>query len=158
MKLNRIATSVIALVAAVWIVLLAILVASASQRPGESVSGGLEQATAAFDEANLSTSMVRAGDVYGEEFQAGVIVCPGITEDEISQGLGIDATSMGLDGGPVPEDTNYVLLINADGSTEADAIERANIDLCTVPTNPLSPEVFIPLATTADGGWELPAA
>ncbi len=158
MKLNSTAKYVIAIIAIVWVILLAAMVALSSQRPGETVSGGLEKATAAFDEADLSTGMVRAGDVYGENFGAGLVVCPGITEDEVSQGLGVDASAMGLDGGAVPEGTNYILLVNQDGTTEADAISQDQVNLCTVPTNPIYPDVLIPLTKTADGGWELPAA
>lgn len=159
MKLNSTARYIIAIIAILWIILLAIMIAMSSQRPGETVSGGLEKATAAFDDADLTVSMVRAGDVYGEEFGVALIVCPGMTEDELSQGLGLDVSeSMGLDGGAVPEDTNYVLLINQDGTTEADAMARDRVDLCTMPTNAIYPDMLIPLATTADGGWQLPAA
>ncbi|MDR7328579.1 hypothetical protein [Corynebacterium guangdongense] len=158
MKLNSTAKYVIAVIAVVWVILLAVMVALSAQRPGETVSGGLEKATAAFDDANLSASMVRAGDVYGDDFGAGLIVCPGVTEAEVGQGLGVDASSMGLDGGAVPEGTNYVLLVSQDGSTQADAISQDSVNLCTVPTNAIYPDMFIPLTKTADGGWELPAA
>lgn len=127
----------------------------ASTAPAESrdISGGLERAVSAADEANLNITAVSPMDAYGEDFVAAFPVCPGTTAEEVTTSFGIPETPEGMED-EVPEGTNYLVLVRMDGTAAADAIPQERIDLCLggqLP--PFNAAQMLPLAKTQSGAW-----
>lgn len=156
MSLSSTAKYLIAIVLVAWIGVLALLI---SLRPMAetrfSTAGTLEQAVASVASGQGIVGLVPQ-DLYGEEWIAAAIVCPYATEEGIARNLDVDASELELDGAGVPEDTNYLLLRSADGGHAFDRIDRADIDLCTVPLGQyIDSRAMLPLGKTEQGGWAL---
>jgi len=155
-SLSSTAKYLIAIVLVAWIGVLALLI---SLRPMAetrfSTAGTLEQAVASVASGQGIVGLVPQ-DLYGEEWIAAAIVCPYATEEGIARNLDVDASELELDGAGVPEDTNYLLLRSADGGHAFDRIDRADIDLCTVPLGQyIDSRAMLPLGKTEQGGWAL---
>jgi len=155
-SLSSTAKYLIAIVLVAWIGVLALLI---SLRPMAetrfSTAGALEQAVASVASGQGIVGLVPQ-DLYGEEWIAAAIVCPYATEEGIARNLDVDASELELDGAGVPEDTNYLLLRSADGGHAFDRIDRADIDLCTVPLGQyIDSRAMLPLGKTEQGGWAL---
>ena len=156
MSLSSTAKYLIAIVLVAWIGVLALLI---SLRPMAetrfSTAGTLEQAVASVASGQGIVGLVPQG-LYGEEWIAAAIVCPYATEEGIARNLDVDASELELGGAGVPEDTNYLLLRSADGGHAFDRIDRADIDLCTVPLGQyIDSRAMLPLGKTEQGGWAL---
>ncbi|AJE32283.1 MAG: hypothetical protein GX859_02880 [Corynebacterium humireducens] len=156
MSLSSTAKYLIAIVLVAWIGVLALLI---SLRPMAetrfSTAGALEQAVASVASGQGIVGLVPQ-DLYGEEWIAAAIVCPYATEEGIARNLDVDASELELGGAGVPEDTNYLLLRSADGGHAFDRIDRADIDLCTVPLGQyIDSRAMLPLGKTEQGGWAL---
>lgn len=156
MSLSSTAKYLIAIVLVAWIGVLALLI---SLRPMAetrfSTAGTLEQAVASVASGQGIVGLVPQ-DLYGEEWIAAAIVCPYATEEGIARNLDVDASELELGGAGVPEDTNYLLLRSADGGHAFDRIDRADIDLCTVPLGQyIDSRAMLPLGKTEQGGWAL---
>lgn len=156
MSLSSTAKYLIAIVLVAWIGVLALLI---SLRPMAetrfSTAGTLEQAVASVASGQGIVGLVPQ-DLYGEEWSAAAIVCPYATEEGIARNLDVDASELELGGAGVPEDTNYLLLRSADGGHAFDRIDRADIDLCTVPLGQyIDSRAMLPLGKTEQGGWAL---
>ncbi|MDO5454935.1 MAG: hypothetical protein Q4F37_08090 [Corynebacterium sp.] len=154
--MNATLKTLVGAIAAIWIVLLAGMVILAQGNPSETrfADGGLEGTVAEVEDLNLTATAVAPADVYGEEFAFAAFICPGMTEQDISEFYGVDASALELDGA-VPQDLNYLMLVRQDGTTEYDAIARDAIDLCTAQTYPVPANALVPLAQTEQGGWQL---
>jgi len=155
-SLSSTAKYLIAIVLVAWIGVLALLI---SLRPMAetrfSTAGTLEQAVASVASGQGIVGLVPQ-DLYGEEWIAAAIVCPYATEEGIARNLDVDASELELGGAGVPEDTNYLLLRSADGGHAFDRIDRADIDLCTVPLGQyIDSRAMLPLGKTEQGGWAL---
>jgi hypothetical protein len=155
-SLSSTAKYLIAIVLVAWIGVLALLI---SLRPMAetrfSTAGALEQAVASVASGQGIVGLVPQ-DLYGEEWIAAAIVCPYATEEGIARNLDVDASELELGGAGVPEDTNYLLLRSADGGHAFDRIDRADIDLCTVPLGQyIDSRAMLPLGKTEQGGWAL---
>lgn len=158
MSLSSTAKYLIAIVLVAWIGVLALLIGlrPTGAETRFSTAGALEQAVASAADNNQQIVGLVPQDLYGEEWIAAAIVCPFATEDGIARNLDVDASELELDGAGVPEDTNYLLLRSADGGHAFDRIDRADIDLCTVPLGQyIDARAMLPLGKTEQGGWAL---
>lgn len=121
-----------------------------------AAAGSLERTVTALDEQGLNVAALSAADVYGLEWIAGAFVCPGETEESIAQQYQVDTAELNLDGEPVPEDTNYLMLLNAEESVAFDEIDRADIDFCAQPLPGLfDTRGLMPMFKADDGQWML---
>lgn len=158
MSLSSTAKYLIAIVLVAWIGVLALLI---GMRPTGAetrfdTAGALEQAVAKVSASGPGIVGLVPQDLYGEEWIAAAIVCPFATEEGIARNFDVDASELKLGGAGVPEDTNYLLLRSADGGHAFDRIDRADIDLCTVPLGQyIDARAMLPLGKTEDGGWAL---
>lgn len=159
MRLSTTARLLIAIVIVAWIGILALLIGSRMGTGAEtrfSTSGALEQAVAAAEGNGQTITGVVPQDVYGEEWIAAAVVCPFETEQGIAQRYDVDASELNLGSGGVPEDTNYLLLRSADGGHAFDRMDRADVDLCTVPLGQyIDSRAMLPLGEMEHGGWAL---
>lgn len=158
MRLSTTGRYIIAIVIVAWIAVLALLIA---MRPMASetrfdTAGSLEQAVGAADTQGLNIVGLSPQDLYGEEWIAAAVVCPYSTTEGIAANFEADASELNLGADGVPEDTNYLLLRSGDGGQAFDRIDRADIDLCTVPLGGyFDTRVMLPLGKTTEGGWAL---
>lgn len=158
--MNNTMKALIGGIAIIWLIALAGLVAFASQRPAETVSGGFEEAISKLDEAGLTAGAVAPFDAYGDNHQAFLVACPGVTEGAISEYYGIDASILDLGGAPVGEDDSYVLLLEATEeqvvATDYDHIDINAVNLCIYPEGPGgSFDMLLPVQKLPNGSWVL---
>lgn len=129
---------------------------AAAGRPAGGVSfpsGGIERAVVAAEDQNLSATAVAPTDVYGTDYQAAVPVCPRATPDSVQEMLGLPVAPEGLPD-TVDQDTNYLLLVRADGSSVADEISRDTVDMCAGPQlPPFNSGALVPLVKNEQGTW-----
>ncbi|AWB81303.1 hypothetical protein C3B44_02195 [Corynebacterium yudongzhengii] len=138
-------------VAMIGLVALAGRAVGADQFP----DGGLERAIAAAEEENLNVTAASPYDIYGEEFVAGVPVCPGTDSQQLMQLTGLPEKPEGLPE-EISENENYLVLVREDGSSVADGFDRASLDLCAVGVMPpFSSAAILPFAKTEEGNWVL---
>lgn len=157
MRLTKIGRGIVAAVIAVWVLALAGLIAGA-ESPDDSFaeSGAMESTVAALDEQGLNVTAISPADVYGQKYVAGALICPGATEESISQDYGADASGLELGEQGVPEGTSYLLLRDQEGGSYFDEISRDDIDFCATPLQGyFDTRSMMPLAKTDAGGWAL---
>lgn len=154
--MNATLKTLVGAIAAIWIVLLAGMVVLAPATSSESrfAHGGLERTVAEVGGLGLNATAIAPADVYGEDFAFAAFVCPGLTQEDVTELYGVDASALDLVG-EVPADQNYLMLIRENGTAEFDAMEREAVDLCTAPTYPLPATALVPLGKTEQGGWQL---
>lgn len=70
-------------------------------------------------------------DVYGEEWNPIVGVCPGATEEQL-QNIGVETDGLNIDfvDGAVPDDVNYLLRVSVNNEFKAEKLPRAKVDMC----------------------------
>lgn len=119
-------------------------------------AGSLERTVTALDDQGLNVTALAPADVYGQGWVAGAFVCPGETEESVAQQYQVDSANLDLGEESVPEDTNYLMLINAEGLTAFDEIDRADIDFCAQPlTGIFDARGLMPMFKGEDGQWML---
>ena len=158
MSLSTTGRYLIAIVLVAWIGVLALLIGlrPTGAETRFTTAGALEQAVAAAADNSQEIVGLVPQDLYGDEWIAAAIVCPYATEEGIAQTLDAEASELELDASGVPEDSNYLLLRSADGGQAFDRIDRADIDLCTVPLGQyIDARAMLPLGKTEQGGWAL---
>ncbi|AGF71598.1 hypothetical protein [Corynebacterium halotolerans] len=157
MRLSKKSLWIVVAILVVWVIVLGGLVARAGMTESRfETSGGLERTLGAFDEQGLTISAISPADVYGEEWSAGAIICPSETEETIRQNFDVDASELEIGALGIPEDTNYLMLRNADGEAVFDGMDRSVMDLCTVPLQGyFDTRLMMPVAKTEAGGWGL---
>lgn len=157
MRLSKIGQGIVAAVVVVWLAAMGFLIANA-ESPDDSFadSNALEGAVTAIDEQGLKVTAISPADVYGEQYVAGALICPGATEESIGQDYQVDAAPLELGGNEVPEDTSYLLLRDTEGTASFDKIPRDSIDFCSVPlAGYFDTRSLMPLAKTEAEGWAL---
>ena len=159
MRLSTTGRYLVAIAVVAWIGVLALLIGMRAGVGAETrfdSAGALERAVASAETNNQSIAGIVPQDVYGEEWVAAAIVCPFESEEGIARAYDVDASELELGAAGVPEDTNYLLLRSADGGQAFDRIDRADIDLCTVPLGQyIDSRAMLPLGDTGQGGWAL---
>ncbi len=158
MSLSSTAKYLIAIILVAWVGVLALLIGlrPTGAETRFTTSGALEQAVANVADNGQRIVGLVPQDLYGEEWIAAAIVCPYATEEGIARNFEVDASELELDAAGVPEDTNYLLLRSADGGHAFDRMDRADIDLCTVPLGQyIDARAMLPLGKTEQSGWAL---
>lgn len=157
MRLSKSSLGIIGAILVAWVVVLAGMIANTGVAQSRfDASGSLESTVHVLGEEGLKVTAISPADVYGEEWVAGAFICPGETEQSISQKFEADAAELNLGAAGVPEDSNYLLLRNAEGEAVFDAMARSEIDLCSVPLQGYFDTLsMLPLAQSPEGGWVL---
>lgn len=128
--MNKSLKSLAALVVVLFLVALAGLVTFTAVRGEERtpVTGGLERVISAAEDANLGVTAMMIADVYGQEYIAGLPVCPGTETQQLQDALGLGS----VEGLPrvVEEDRNYLLLVDMQGNGYADGADIDRVNLC----------------------------
>ena len=159
MRLSTTGRYLIAILVVAWIGVLALLIGMRTGTGAETrfaTAGALERGVAAAADNNQSIVGLVPQDLYGEEWVSAAIICSFESEQGISQNYDVDASELELGAAGVPEDTNYLLLRSADGGHAFDRINRADIDLCTVPLGQyIDARAMLPLGQAEQGGWAL---
>lgn len=156
-KMSKSLRIIAGVIIALFLVAIVGLAGLASQAPAESrsVSGGLERAVSAAEEANLTITAVSPMDAYGEDFVVAFPACQGTTPEQVSSSFGLPEAPEGM-ADEVPEGTNYLVLVRADGTSAADAIPQDRLDLCSAgQLPPFNAAQMLPLAQTTEGGWSV---
>ncbi|GAB3707241.1 hypothetical protein [Corynebacterium nasicanis] len=159
MRLSTTGRYLIAIILVAWIAVLALLLSLRAGTGAETrfdTAGALERGVAHAADNHQSIVGLVPQDLYGEEWVAAAVICPFESEQGIAQKYEADASELELGSNGVPEDTNYLLLRSADGGQAFDRIDRADIDLCTVPLGQyIDARAMLPLGATGQGGWAL---
>lgn len=139
--------ALIGVIVAGWLVVLMGLIVFNATRAEAAVTGDLESSMEKVDDMELHGTSLAPLDVWGENINAVMPICPGVTEENIAQ-LGVDPALFTYENGAIPEHTNYMLVLPMEGQPIAEKHFRENIDLCgqlqsAQPINPAALMTFI---------------
>ena len=110
--------------------------------------GNFERTIEKLDAAGLRVSAVRLVDIYGDNYVAATVVCPGETRQSVAAKFKIDAAKLHLPEKPITSEYNYLLLSdNTSGFRVA--------DLCTQKEQSFRADSLLPLKKSQSGAWNL---
>lgn len=126
--MNKLGQFITTVVIGGFAVFLAALIALSMTRTEEDSSSTLAETLEKYPK-NLDFAALVVPDVYGPEEVAGLIVCPGTTEEQLSD---IPAAEAGIDfeDGKVADDVNYFITMSSEQEYSAEKLQRSNVDLC----------------------------
>ncbi|OFP63339.1 hypothetical protein HMPREF2978_11110 [Corynebacterium sp. HMSC074C01] len=110
-------------------IVLGLLIALSMTRSPEEPSSTLGEALDTYPK-NLSFSALLVPDVYGQDWIAGLVVCPGATEQQLGEG-GVDVAGIDFVDGKVAEDENYFVTVSVNQEYQVEKLNRSQVDLCS---------------------------
>lgn len=137
--------------------LMAIVVAASGTSAGAlEKRDKLDSTLSAMSAQELNVGAVSLMDMYGEEYIAAAILCPGMNSGQVAQMYGIDEDQLGF-GGDIDVDDNYLMLAREDGSVSTRHFDRSKLDLCIGNTagQTFSTASLLAVVKTQDGGWQI---
>ncbi|ADK28208.1 hypothetical protein [Corynebacterium pseudotuberculosis] len=154
--MNKLARGLFAAIIVAFLVVIIAMIAMAHGRSGTTnKEGALESTLHKIGSSNVHVTALSLSDLYGPEWVAGAMICPGATEQSIAQNYGIDTTDLHLNGGQVPEDVNYIVMASGDGDIRFEQLNRNEIDVCSVgPQGGFETSSLIPFIKQ-DGVWKI---
>ncbi|AKP08091.1 Hypothetical protein Cp262_0424 [Corynebacterium pseudotuberculosis] len=154
--MNKLARGLFAAIIVAFLVVIIAMIAMAHGRSGTTnKEGTLESTLHKIGSSNVHVTALSLSDLYGPEWVAGAMICPGATEQSIAQNYGIDTTDLHLNGGQVPEDVNYIVMASGDGDIRFEQLNRNEIDVCSVgPQGGFETSSLIPFIKQ-DGVWKI---
>lgn len=164
MTLSSKAKGLVAGIIAVWLIVIAGLVAAtAMTQAGDNstapTAGALERNVIGVENMGLNVTAFAFSDIYGPEYVAAGIICAGETPGSIAEGYGIGESELApleLDGDVVPSGVSYIALVGADGGVDYDKIDSSKVELCLTPmTGLFDSRSMLPLTKVEPGLWAL---
>lgn len=159
MDLPKYGREIIAVIVALFFLAMVAMVASNMVREDNPVKGSLAHTLEDVEGIGLAGTAVAPFDVYGEDWIAAAIVCPGQTYEQVAQAYEVDPSVFHNATGEIPESTNYMMVRQPDGTAHVEKLNRYEIDLCTVPVQGyFEPHMMLPLVKDQQGVWTLAQA
>lgn len=154
--MNKLARGLLAAIIVAFLVVIIVMIAMAHGRSGTTnKEGALESTLRKISSSGVHATALSLSDLYGPEWVAGAMICPGATEQSIAQNYGIDTTDLHLNGGKVPEDVNYLVMASGDGDIRFEQLNRNEVDVCSVgPQGGFETSSLIPFIKQ-DGVWKI---
>ncbi|MCQ9352213.1 hypothetical protein NQ015_04910 [Corynebacterium sp. 153RC1] len=133
-----------------------ILAASAVSQSSLSQQDKLDQTLSSFNAQGLTASAVSLTDMYGSEYVAGAVLCPGLNSQSVASMYGVEESQLNFTG-EIAEDENYILLAAEDGTATTRHFERTQLDMCSSGNagQPFNASGLLPVVRTEQGGWVL---
>ncbi len=135
------------------------MIAVSGMRGPVSVQNSLLAALDNIEHSGLSATAIAPADLYGDDWVAAAIVCPGQSAKDVDAMFGADIT--GLDEqlkSPVDAEHNYLVVANNKQEAYAEKLPIAKVNLCAAPVGgAFQSTMMIPLIQDPQGGWTLVA-
>lgn len=156
MKLNAISQAIVAAgVVGMLLLVIGMIYSAHTNTELADQEGSFEKTVEVLDGAGLRVSAVRLVDVYGDNYVAAAVVCPGETRESVAAKFNIDASKLHLPTKPVPEQYNYLLLSDNTEDFRVERLDRSLVDLCTQKEQSFRADSLLPLQKAKNGAWNL---
>ena len=155
--MNKLGQFITTVVIGAFAVALVAMVVLSSGRAANPVKGSFATALAAIKEQNLQATALSPADVYGDDWVGATVVCPGATAEEVASLLQVNPEGLHMEE-TVPDNKNYLVVVNVEGDAYAEGMDRADVDLCSVQILPaFDAKLMVPLIQNEQGAWMLSA-
>ncbi len=157
MQLTQTSRNIVIAVIAGFIAVIGLIVALTSVRPEPAVQGSITSTLEKVEDAGLNATALSPSDVYGEQWVAAGIICPGMDDSLVKQQFQVEPQLVGLrEGQTVEEHKNMLILRDQQGGAHVEEFSRYDVDLCTAPVQGyFNTQMLMPLIKTEIDNWAL---
>ncbi|CAB0680794.1 hypothetical protein FRC0069_00456 [Corynebacterium diphtheriae] len=155
--MNKTAKGLLATLLIVFIAAVGAMIASAHAAVGTTnTEGKLETVLSRMSNNGLRITALSLADVYGPDWVAAAMICPGEDEKSIKDNYGVDPAQLHLKGTKVPDDVNYIVMANKEGGFTFEQFDRVEVDVCSTPVQGgFDTRQLVPFIKQENGGWAI---
>lgn len=155
MSMSKLGKVIATFVIGAFAILLVGMVAGSMTRAASPIEGNFVHTLKGIGAQNLEATAVAPADVYGERWAGAAVICPGTTPEDIEENFRVRAADLGIEG-DVPENINYLMVMDQEGTAYAEKLDRSEVDLCQKELpGAFDARMMMPMMKTPAGVWTL---